>query len=47
MNKIMEHHLTRTAYVYVRQSTQYQVQYHLESQRIQYGLAKHAREFGW
>jgi hypothetical protein len=38
MSKILPEHLTRTAFVYVRQSTAYQVVNNLESQRWQYGL---------
>ena len=47
MNKISSEHLSRAAYVYVRQSTLDQVQNNLESQRLQYGLADRARELGW
>ena len=45
--KITAAHLTRAAYVYVRQSTATQVQDNLESQRRQYGLAEQARRWGW
>jgi len=45
--KIRAEHLERNAYVYVRQSSAYQVEHHLESQRRQYGLAKWAGELGW
>lgn len=45
--KILATHLTRAAYVYVRQSTATQVQDNLESQRRQYGLAEQARRWGW
>jgi DNA invertase Pin-like site-specific DNA recombinase len=47
MSKITASHLSRTAYVYVRQSTMTQVQQHLESQRRQYALAARARQLGW
>lgn len=47
MNRITPSHLERTAYVYVRQSTQTQVHGNLESQRRQYGLRQKAREMGW
>jgi len=47
MNKILEIHLSRPAYVYVRQSTQDQVVHHLESKRRQYSLQDKARELGW
>ena len=45
--KITEAHIGRTAYIYVRQSSQYQVENHLQSQRRQYDLAKTAEELGW
>lgn len=45
--KVCAEHLERKAYVYVRQSTYYQVENHLESQRRQYNLAAHALELGW
>jgi hypothetical protein len=38
--------LSRKAVVYVRQSTQTQVQVHLESQRRQYDLVDEARRHG-
>ena len=47
MNKITESHLSREAYVYVRQSTQGQVLHNRESQRRQYSLQNKARELGW
>ena len=47
MNKIGADHLTRRAYVYIRQSTLDQVHNNRESQRRQYGLADRARELGW
>ena len=47
MSKITRHHITRTAYVYVRQSTQDQVAHNRESQRLQYGLQEKAHGFGW
>jgi DNA invertase Pin-like site-specific DNA recombinase len=47
MNKITTQHLERVAYVYVRQSTLYQVQHHKESQHVQYGLANRAKALGW
>ena len=46
-DKIRREHLDRTAYVYVRQSTPYQVRNHLESKERQYGLADRARELGF
>ena len=45
--KITADHVSRAAYVYVRQSTSDQVQNNLESQRLQYGLVERARELGW
>jgi DNA invertase Pin-like site-specific DNA recombinase len=45
--KIKPAHLERSAYVYVRQSTDYQVQNNLESQQRQYELAKLAVRYGW
>ena len=45
--KIRDQHLSRTAYVYVRQSTQYQVEHNLESQRRQYQLTERAKELGF
>nr|WP_036047291.1 recombinase family protein [Paraburkholderia mimosarum] len=47
MNKITPEHLSRLACVYVRQSTQDQVQNNLESQRRQYALVERARQLGW
>jgi excisionase family DNA binding protein len=47
MSKIMPEHLARAAFVYVRQSTVYQVLNNLESQRRQYGLVDRARQLGW
>jgi DNA invertase Pin-like site-specific DNA recombinase len=47
MSKIMPEHLARSAFVYVRQSTAYQVVNNLESQRRQYALVERARQLGW
>jgi excisionase family DNA binding protein len=47
MTKITAEHLDRSAYVYVRQSSTYQVANNLESQRRQYGLVERARNLGW
>ncbi|PPQ33468.1 recombinase family protein [Rhodopila globiformis] len=47
MSKISVDHLSRTAYVYIRQSTMAQVQNNHESQRRQYGLRERARLLGW
>ena len=46
-DKISPHHLERQAYVYVRQSTNYQVRNHLEGQQRQYALAERARQLGF
>lgn len=46
-DKIQSEHLARPAFVYVRQSTLEQVRHPRESQRLQYGLAEHARALGW
>ena len=45
--RITADHRSRSACVYVRQSTGDQVQNNLESQRLQYGLADRARDLGW
>ncbi|MCP3476597.1 recombinase family protein [Bradyrhizobium sp. CCGUVB1N3] len=47
MNKIAPHHLSRSAYVYVRQSTSDQLANNPESRRRQYALATRARALGW
>ncbi len=45
--KIKPQHLERAAYLYIRQSTGYQVRFHLEGQKRQYGLSERARELGF
>ena len=45
--RIQKTHLDRDAWVYVRQSTEHQVQHHLESQKRQYELADVAVRYGW
>ena len=45
--KIQRTHLDRDAWVYVRQSTDHQVQNHLESKQRQYALADVAVGYGW
>ncbi len=45
--RIQRQHLERSAYVYVRQSSQRQVIEHLESQRRQYDLVGWATTAGW
>ena len=47
MTQITAEHLERSAIVYVRQSTAYQVTNNVESGRRQYGLAERARQLGW
>jgi DNA invertase Pin-like site-specific DNA recombinase len=47
MTKITADHLARCAFVYVRQSTNYQVANNTESGRRQYGLVERARQLGW
>ena len=47
MSKITSEHLARAAFVYVRQSTAYQVINNTESRRRQYGLVERARQLGW
>jgi DNA invertase Pin-like site-specific DNA recombinase len=46
-SKIRPTHLSRNAYVYVRQSSHYQVRHNLESQHLQYGLADQAKALGF
>ena len=45
--KITEQHLSRPAYIYVRQSTNAQVLHHQESAERQYALRTMALEMGW
>lgn len=45
--KIRLDHLRRQAYIYIRQSTLYQVQHNKESQRRQYALQDRAEALGW
>ena len=40
-------HMERTACVYVRQSSEFQVQNNVERQRLQYASADHARGLGF
>jgi hypothetical protein len=44
--KITPEHLTRAAYVYVRQSSGHQVRHHRESLLRQYALAERATPLG-
>ena len=43
-SKIKEEHLSRAAYVYIRQSSQYQAEHNRESQSLQYQLVEKAKE---
>lgn len=45
--KIRPEHLERDAYVYVRQSSQYQVRHNVEGQRRQYALGDRAKQLGF
>ena len=47
MTKISADHLARGAFVYIRQSTNYQVVNNTESGKRQYGLVERARQLGW
>ncbi len=45
--KIQARHLSRPAYIYLRQSTPSQVRHHHESTERQYALREKALELGW
>ena len=45
--KIKPEHLTRAAYVYVRQSSGHQVRHHRESLLRQYALTERATQLGF
>src|SRR5438270_5291390 len=45
--KIRSEHLQRGAFIYVRQSTPYQVRNHLEGKERQYALAERAKQLGF
>jgi DNA invertase Pin-like site-specific DNA recombinase len=45
--KITAHHLQRQAILYVRQSSQFQVQHYRESKRLQYAMEQRIRSLGW
>ena len=45
--KIQPHHLSKPAYIYLRQSTPSQVRHHQESTERQYALREKALELGW
>lgn len=46
-HKVTARHLTRSAYLYIRQSTLHQIHDHGESTRRQYDLSARARALGW
>jgi DNA invertase Pin-like site-specific DNA recombinase len=46
-SKIQSFHLQKTAFVYLRQSTMYQVMHNQESTERQYALSQKAIDFGW
>src|ERR1700726_4905356 len=45
--KIKPHHLERKAILYIRQSSLYQVNHNLESQRLQYAMQDRLQLLGW
>ena len=45
--KIKQNHVERKAILYVRQSSAYQVQNNLESQKLQYAMQDRLRDLGW
>ena len=47
MDRISADHLSRQAFVYIRQSTPDQLRHNHESRRRQYGLTVRARKLGW
>jgi DNA invertase Pin-like site-specific DNA recombinase len=47
MSKVAPEHLSRSAFIYVRQSTPDQLVKNLESRRRQYALTDRARALGW
>jgi DNA invertase Pin-like site-specific DNA recombinase len=47
MEKITTAHLSRTAYVYIRQSSQAQLLHNMESRRVQARLMEKAQTLGW
>jgi DNA invertase Pin-like site-specific DNA recombinase len=46
-DKISTHHLARKAILYIRQSSPYQVNHNLESQRLQYAMQDRLHQLGW
>lgn len=45
--KLRPQHLSRKAILYVRQSSAYQVNHNLESQKLQYAMQERLRQLGW
>lgn len=45
--RVAEHHLSRTAIIYIRQSSPHQVLTNQESLRLQYALRQRAQDMGW
>jgi DNA invertase Pin-like site-specific DNA recombinase len=45
--KITPEHLSKIIIIYIRQSSQHQVQRNTESQALQYKLAERAKQLGW
>ena len=46
-DKIKSHHLARKAVLYIRQSSAYQVNHNLESQKLQYAMQERLQQLGW
>ena len=45
--KIKPVHLSRKAILYIRQSSQFQVNYYQESKKLQYGMKARLKQLGW
>ena len=45
--KIKPAHLSRKAIIYIRQSSQFQVDHYQESKRLQYGMKTRINQMGW
>lgn len=46
-DKIKPHYVERKAILYIRQSSLYQVNHNLESQKLQYAMEERLRRLGW
>jgi len=46
-DKIKPQHLERKAILYIRQSSVYQVNHNLESQKLQYAMGERLQQLGW